>query len=74
MEGIQTHLSMISLPAEMRKIHQMKGLVWSHHISHCKSIWIFTDAQGQLHPQSDVGSGLNLNSVEIYGCPRYLLE
>ena len=29
------------------------------HISHCKSMGIFPDAQGQLRPQSVVGSGRN---------------
>ena len=27
---------------------------WSHHFSHCKSMGIFLDAQGQLTPLSEV--------------------
>ena len=45
------------LPARLRKSHsKMKVLVWSQKISHCKSMQIFYDAQGQLAPQSKVGS------------------
>ena len=40
----------------------MKALEWPQHISHCKSMGIFPRAQGQLTPQSTVGSGSN--SVE----------
>ena len=34
----------------------MKVLEWSQKISYCKSMQIFYDAQGQLTPQSEVGS------------------
>ena len=34
----------------------MKVLEWSFKISHCKSMQIFYDAQGQLNQQSEVGS------------------
>ena len=45
---------------QIRKIHsKMKVLEWSQHISHCKSMQIFYDAQGKLTPQSKVGSTLN---------------
>ena len=36
------------LPARMRKIHsKMKVLEWSQHLSHCKSMHTFYDAQGK---------------------------
>ena len=45
------------LPARMRKIHsKMKVLESSKKISHCKSMQIFYDAQGQLNQQSEAGS------------------
>ena len=34
----------------------MKVLVLSQQIFHCKSMWIFPDAQGQLTSQYEVGS------------------
>ena len=37
----------------------------SQHFSHCKSMEIFPDAQGQLTPQSLVWSGRILNSFEM---------
>ena len=53
---------MSSLPAIIKEIQsKLKALEWPQHLSHCKSIGIFPDAQGQLTPQSVVGS----NSVEI---------
>ena len=59
------HLCMFSLPAKMKKIQsKMKVLEWPQHISHCKSMGISPQAQGQLTPQTVVGSGQNLNSVE----------
>ena len=59
------HLCMSSLPAKMKKIQsKMKALEWPQYISHCLSMGIFPDAQGQLTPQSVVGSGRNLNSIE----------
>ena len=52
--GVQ---SLLHVPARMRKIHsKMKVLEWSQKISHCKPMQIFYDAQGQLTPQSTVGS------------------
>ena len=45
---------------QMRKIHsKMKVLEWSQQISHCKSMQIFYDAQGNLTTQSKVDSILN---------------
>ena len=35
----------------------MKELEWSKDFSHCKSMGIFPDAQGQLTQQSEIGSG-----------------
>ena len=56
---------MSSLSAQMKKIQSnMKAPVWPQHISHCKSMGIFPDAQGQLTPQSIIGSGQNSNSLE----------
>ena len=57
---------MSSLPARMRMIDsKMKDLECSHDFSHYKSMGIFTDAQGQLYPQSLVRSGRISNSSEI---------
>ena len=54
------------LPARMRKIHsKMKVLEWSKQMSHCKSMQIFYDAQGNFTPQSEVGSTLNSNSSNL---------
>ena len=56
---------MSSLPAKMKKIQsKMKAPKWPQHISHCKFMGIFPDAQGQLSPQSIIGSGRNSNCVE----------
>ena len=50
---------MSSLPARMKKIQlEMKALECSQDFSHYKSMGIFPDAQGELTPQSMVGSGL----------------
>ena len=50
-------LRLSSLPARMRKIHsKMQAQEWSQRISKCKYMEILTDAQGQLTPQSEVGS------------------
>ena len=44
---------MSPLPARMRFIKsKMKELECSQNFSHCKSMGIFPDAQGQLTPQS----------------------
>ena len=49
-----------------KKIHsKLKAEEWSQHFSNCKSIGIFPDAQGQLTPQSMVGSGQISNSSLI---------
>ena len=43
------------LPARMKKIPlEMKALEHSQHLPHCKSMEIFSNAQGQLTPQSMV--------------------
>ena len=57
---------MSSLPARMMLIKsKMKELECSQDFSHYKSIGIFTDAQGQLTPQSLVRSGRISNSSEM---------
>ena len=57
---------MSSLPARMRMIDsKMKELECSQDFSHCKSMGIFPDAQGQLTLQSLVRSGLISNSSEM---------
>ena len=43
---------------------ELKALEWSHNFANCKSLEIFSDAQGQLTPQSVFGFGQNLSSVE----------
>ena len=42
-----------------------KALEWSKHFSHCMSMAIFSDAQGQLTPQSEVGYRGNSNSFKL---------
>ena len=55
---------MSSLPARMMLIKsKMKELECSQDFSHYKSMGIFTDAQGQLTPQSLVRSGPNFELV-----------
>ena len=57
---------MSSLPARMRMIKsKMKELECSQDFSHYKFVGIFPDAQGQLTPQSSVGSGRISNSIEM---------
>ena len=57
---------MSSLPARMMLIKsKMKELECSQDFSHNKSMGIFTDAQGQLTPQSLVRSGRISNSSEM---------
>ena len=52
-------------PARMKNfLSKVKALEWSQHFSHCNSMGIFSDAQGQLTPQSMVGSGTILNPSE----------
>ena len=41
----------------------MKVLEWSQQISHCKSMQMFYDAQGNLTPRSKVGSTLNSSKL-----------
>ena len=57
---------MSSLPARMRMIDsKVKELECSQDVSHCKSMGIFPDAQGQLTPQSLVRSRRISNSSEM---------
>ena len=57
---------MSSLPARMRIIEsKMKELECSQNLSHYKSMGIFSDAQGQLTPQSLVRSSRISNSFEM---------
>ena len=57
---------MSSLPARMMLIKsKMKALECSQDFSHYKSMGIFTDAQGQLTPQSLVRSGRISNVSEM---------
>ena len=57
---------MSSLPVRMRMIDiKMKELECSQAFSHYKSMGIFSDAQGQLTPQSLVRSSRISNSSEI---------
>ena len=52
---------MLSLPASLKRIQSRKAeKKWRHHFSHYKPMGIFSDAQGQLTPQSVVQSCLNL--------------
>ena len=61
------------LPAKMRMIKsKMKELECLQDFSHDKSMGIFSDAQGQLSPQSLVRSGRISNSSMGYGCCCYL--
>ena len=56
----------ILFPARMRLIKsKMKELECSQDFSHYKSMGIFSDAQGQLTPQSLVRSGRIPNSSEM---------
>ena len=50
-------LWLVLLSARSKKIHpKMKVLEWSKRFSHCKSMGIFLDAQGQLTHKSKVKS------------------
>ena len=50
-------LWLVLLPERMKNIHQkMKALECSQHFSHYKSMRILSHAQGQLTPQTLVGS------------------
>ena len=58
---------MSSLPARMKKIQlKMKALECSQDFSHYRSMGIFPDTQGQLTPQSMVGSGRNFEFVRDF--------
>ena len=57
---------MSSLPARMRMFEsKMKELECSQDFSHYKSMGIFSDAQGQITPQSLVRSGRISKSFEM---------
>ena len=57
---------MSSIPTRMIKIgSKIKARESSQHISRYKSMGIFRDAQGQLTPQSLIGSGRNSNSSNM---------
>ena len=47
------------------KNEEVNALEWPQHFSHYKSMGIFPDAQGQLTPQSVIGSGRNSNFSEM---------
>ena len=53
---------------------KMKVLEWSQHFSHCKSMGIFPDAQGQLTHKSLVNLAEIWTHLRFYGCPCYLQE
>ena len=58
---------MCSLPARMWMIDsKMKEIECLQDFTHYKSTGIFPDAQGQLTPQSLVGSGRISNSSEMF--------
>ena len=46
----------------------MKSLEWSQHFSHYKLMGIFQDVQGQVTPQSLVGSDRIANSFVFVPC------
>ena len=49
-----------------RKIQlKMKMLEWSQHFSHCKSMGIFPDAQGQLNTQLKLRSDKYSSSFKL---------
>ena len=56
---------MFLFPAGTKDIKsKMNALECLQHFSHCKSMGIFSDAQGQLTPQSKLRSGRIKNSSE----------
>ena len=58
---------MSSFPARMKMIQsKMKGLEWSQHCSHYKSMGIFPDAQRRLTLQSMFGFGPNFELVRTF--------
>ena len=53
-------------PASMKWIRSRTAeKKWQHRFTHYKSMGIFSDAQGQLTPQSVIGSGRISNSSEL---------
>ena len=57
LELIQASMHVL-ISARMKRFQsKMKALEWSQHLSHCTSMGIFSNGQGQLTPQSMVGSG-----------------
>ena len=51
------HVCISLLPAKIKKIQsKLKALEWPQHIYNCVSMRIFPNTQGQLTPQSVVGS------------------
>ena len=59
-------LLLSSIPARMKKIQsKMKELECSQDFPHYKSMGIFSDAQGQLTPQTLIESGRNSNLTGI---------
>ena len=57
---------MLSLSESMKRIRSRKAeKKWRHRFSHYKPMGIFSDAHGQLTPQSVVQSGRNSNSSEL---------
>ena len=62
----QGQLWLSLLPVRSKKVHpKMKALEWSQHFSHYKSMGIFSNAQGQLTPQSLVRSCRISNPFQI---------
>ena len=56
----------LSLPASMKRNRSRKAeKKWRHPLSHYKPMGIFSDAQGQLTPQSVVQSGRNSNLSKL---------
>ena len=56
----------VILPVSMKSIRSKTAeKKWQHRFPHYKSMGIYSNAQGQLTPQSGVGSGLTSNSSEI---------
>ena len=53
MAEIQTHTIFMHDLVGEENHSKIKALEWSKHFSHCKSLVIFPEAQGQLTPQSD---------------------
>ena len=69
----RTHLSsynMLSLPESIKRIRSKTAEKnWQHRFSHYKSMEIFSDAKGQLTPQSVVESRRTSNSSGLSSMP-----